>query len=493
MPNTIAQNLARLVAARTAIANAIINKGGTVNEGDGFEEFPDDIASIMPSIKVYGYHIDPEESDPDACVTYLRDSVGMTPASMGSTTFDYGSWKDTFFMPKPCMVKYDGTLDYYLDENDYKYKANDEELTGTLPLTFNSRVAGALKNYRIHGTSEGAGVETENLFDIETQIVGEGLDRNGSTVPSQTSNRSDYIAVDAETAYTQYNNVIDATYRIFQFFDANKEFLSDVGVTSSNRAHTFTTPQNCAFCRIAYPKNSTNVMLTEGSTAPTTYIPFGYKIPILNTSGVTENLLNPENVEKGRIDDGVVGYQSGTSALTWDNSTNRINYTITTQYRGFVTEIFDVVPNSYYTLNYTLSDDITTRMAFYNSSDEWLNEDIIVYFSHSRPYTITIPNDASKMRIAFVATNSGNHYIETPMLVKGSTAPDHYIPHRYTSGIPIYIGSTKLGAEEYVDYGEQKVYKRTANFFDVSKIKEGRSINGGTVSVEGNEIHITTS
>ena len=46
MPNTIAQNLARLTAARTAIANAITAQGGTVNTGDGFEEFPTDIATI---------------------------------------------------------------------------------------------------------------------------------------------------------------------------------------------------------------------------------------------------------------------------------------------------------------------------------------------------------------------------------------------------------------------------------------------------------------
>jgi len=46
MPNTIAQNLARLVAARTDIANAITAKGGTVTSGDGFEEFPADIATI---------------------------------------------------------------------------------------------------------------------------------------------------------------------------------------------------------------------------------------------------------------------------------------------------------------------------------------------------------------------------------------------------------------------------------------------------------------
>jgi len=36
--------------------------------------------------------------------------------------------------------------------------------------------------------------------------------------------------------------------------------------------------------------------------------------------------------------------------------------------------------------------------------------------------------------------------------------------------IPIYIGSTKLGEEEYVDFGEQKVYKRTAQLFNSDEL-----------------------
>lgn len=46
MPNTIAQNLQRLVTAKNAISSAITAKGGTVNSGDGLEEFPADIATI---------------------------------------------------------------------------------------------------------------------------------------------------------------------------------------------------------------------------------------------------------------------------------------------------------------------------------------------------------------------------------------------------------------------------------------------------------------
>ena len=43
---TITQNLEKLVAAKSAIAAAIVAKGGTVNQGDGFEEFAADIATI---------------------------------------------------------------------------------------------------------------------------------------------------------------------------------------------------------------------------------------------------------------------------------------------------------------------------------------------------------------------------------------------------------------------------------------------------------------
>ena len=40
---------------------------------------------------VYGIRIDPDTADPYTRVTYLKDAVGMTPANMGATAFDYGS------------------------------------------------------------------------------------------------------------------------------------------------------------------------------------------------------------------------------------------------------------------------------------------------------------------------------------------------------------------------------------------------------------------
>lgn len=73
---------------------------------------------------VYGWHVDPTISNSFNAVTYLEDAVGMTPAAMGANKFNYGSWENAFFMPKPCMLKSDGTVDYYLDPNDYTKKAD---------------------------------------------------------------------------------------------------------------------------------------------------------------------------------------------------------------------------------------------------------------------------------------------------------------------------------------------------------------------------------
>ena len=94
-----------LVGAAKQIADAIANsKTGTV----------------------YGFHINGSESDPASKVTYLRDAIGATPAAMNFTagTFSYGSWADAFFLPRPCMLKSDGTVDYYLNPNDYTKKAD---------------------------------------------------------------------------------------------------------------------------------------------------------------------------------------------------------------------------------------------------------------------------------------------------------------------------------------------------------------------------------
>lgn len=98
----------------------------TIEAGHTYEE----------RIVVFAYHYSETDSDPasgDYPTGY--DNTGWTPLAMdlsstGAPT--YNSWdpegtnKDIlkWFYPKSCMVKYDGTVDYYLDEDDETKKAD---------------------------------------------------------------------------------------------------------------------------------------------------------------------------------------------------------------------------------------------------------------------------------------------------------------------------------------------------------------------------------
>lgn len=99
----------------------------------------DAIGSPVHSGIIYGFHIDASESDPSAAVTYLMDAAGKFPAYMDFLTgeFNWGSWEDAFFLPRPCMLKYDGTVDYYLDPDDYTKKEDGETASDVANTSYN--------------------------------------------------------------------------------------------------------------------------------------------------------------------------------------------------------------------------------------------------------------------------------------------------------------------------------------------------------------------
>jgi hypothetical protein len=88
---------------------------------------------------LYGFKIDQNESDPASMITYLPDCENAQYASAymdySTDTFNYGDWVDAWFIKdlKPCMLKYDGTVDYELDRNDYTKKADgtDSDVANT--------------------------------------------------------------------------------------------------------------------------------------------------------------------------------------------------------------------------------------------------------------------------------------------------------------------------------------------------------------------------
>ena len=86
----------------------------------------------------YGYDIVLDDSNPDTRVIYdvyeansalVVDNLNYDPVGIdeNSGTFSYGSWEKAGFMPKPCMLKYDGVVAYYLNPNDYSKKEDGTE------------------------------------------------------------------------------------------------------------------------------------------------------------------------------------------------------------------------------------------------------------------------------------------------------------------------------------------------------------------------------
>ena len=91
----------------------------SANETDGIK---------CKNYNLYGFKLDQNESDPASMITYLSDCDNKyyESAKMNYVTdkFDYGDWGDAWFIKnlKPCMLKYDGTVDYELNPNDYSKK-----------------------------------------------------------------------------------------------------------------------------------------------------------------------------------------------------------------------------------------------------------------------------------------------------------------------------------------------------------------------------------
>ena len=110
----------------------------TVVSGQTYEE----------DVYVFAVHYSETDSNPDSAdYPTGYDNYGWTPFAMNLSTGvpDYGSWNPSgtnadmlaWFYPKSCMVKYDTTVDYYLNEDDETKKVD-----GTASDVANSSYAG---------------------------------------------------------------------------------------------------------------------------------------------------------------------------------------------------------------------------------------------------------------------------------------------------------------------------------------------------------------
>lgn len=211
-------------------------------------------------------------------------------------------------------------------KGETKYFDAYSEITGLLPIVFKSRAAVALKNYLLHGTSEGAGVETENLCPMAFSHTGVISD-SGQIYTLSTRLWSNMIPVKSNEDYaisitgTASNDEYLVFNRVVNY-DINRNFISRTTLNPLDNKKTITTASNVAYIvlDIRTPSNNVDIQfgdadtisVVSGSTAPTTYIPFGYKIPLTNTGENSQSSTYPLYIGSTKLGaEEYLDYESG--------------------------------------------------------------------------------------------------------------------------------------------------------------------------------------
>lgn len=143
----------------------------------------------------------------------------------------------------------------------------------------------------------GVGERTENLYNWETDISHSFITSNG-TILSLGASSANYVSekihVVAGKTYQLIRPItVRGTGLYAAFYDENDAALS-VTTLSLNASYALEAPTGASYFRTSLKRNDAEndiSMLTEGSTAPETYIPYGYKLPILSNSTVTNIYL----------------------------------------------------------------------------------------------------------------------------------------------------------------------------------------------------------
>ena len=141
-----------------------------------------------------------------------------------------------------------------------------------------------------------------------------------------------------------------------------------------------------------------------------------------------KNLLNSLTFVKGRLDNGVVGYQEGTSDL--EATATDITFTTIANFRGITSDYIQVVGGSKYTQNQQLSVDnnVGAAIAQYDSSKTFIRQDNL-----STGTVITMQATTAYIRIYYFARTAGTITLHEPQLEAGSTSTDF---EPFVGGVP---------------------------------------------------------
>lgn len=257
------------------------------------------------------------------------------------------------------------------------------------------------KSITINGTNTGTGTY---FFRIANNFTLPAGDYTLSNKNPSINNNSGFIFYDDGNNFPR-TNISNAT---FTKDTTIKPYLKvNAGVTVNNQT--------------VYP------MIIKGTYTEETLPPYeqygaspspDYPAKIENVEG--KNKLNISTIVKGRLDSGVIGYETNVTKLILNK--NSFTFTVNSTYKGVSSDFIPVIPNKIYVYsqNESLTDSFYIGVACYDKNKNWLKNLSIV--------SITIPANCYYIKIQWASLTIGTQTVTNPQLEEGTVATP-YVPY----------------------------------------------------------------
>ncbi len=144
-------------------------------------------AMLAKNYYLFGFKIDQNEIDPPKMFVPIYDNRKFKNAFMdySADRFNYGSWGDTFLIPRQCMLNTNGTVAYYLDPYDYGLKEDGTPSDIANP-DFDGNAMNEWGKIFWKATDNGDGTGTFLFSDKKLDdnfVCWSNIDENGNEIP----------------------------------------------------------------------------------------------------------------------------------------------------------------------------------------------------------------------------------------------------------------------------------------------------------------------
>lgn len=300
---------------------------------------------------------------------------------------------------------------------------------GTLPATFNAN-GDNMRQYQIWGNTGGVGDRTKNLFNGYFE---QGTTADGVPTASNNRVRSNIVAAVAGTFSINFKN--EENFDVaFDFWNGGVLVENTLWLSTKN----YTTPNNATSVRIKIRKSNNDPVTPDevidfgmysGSTAPASYVPFGYEVDMVSR---TRNLCPNTTILSSA-------------------------YTVTTNTGNLFNVLKNIKPGVEHTLSWSYksngSGGVSNQIRLYTSETA-----LVKLIDNGSVFSLTAGEITTFSKItAYFGANNTNGGMSKFMLSEG-TAALPYEPYSNTT-TPIYIGDEPLDKDEYIDYQAGKIYR----------------------------------